>query len=292
MEARQKKYRVIFFGASEFAVPALERLARDGRFDVALVVTQPDRPTGRTQMVKAPPVKVAALKLDIPTADVSIFLDREKVMQRPDVAVIASYGKIISQSIIDFPLQGTLNVHPSLLPKYRGPSPIQTAIANGDAETGVTIMQVDAEMDHGPILAQRRVPVGPSDSTPALTAKLAEVGAELFVETLIPYLEGRARPIEQDHARATYTKLLERDDGRVDAAMSPAEIERRFRAYQPWPGIWTEYKDGKRKVRVKIIEMRGLRITQVQPEGKRKMTYEEFARGYPRGLEIQGRADG
>lgn len=292
MEARQKKYRVIFFGTSEFAVPILERLARDGRLDVALVVTQPDRPTGRTQTVTAPPVKVAAGILDIPTADISIFRDREKVMQRPDVAVIAAYGRIIKQDIIDLPLHGTVNVHPSLLPRYRGPAPIQTAIANGDAETGVTIMQVDAEMDHGPILAQRRVPVGPSDSSPALTAKLAEVGAELLVETLIPYLEGRAHPIEQDHARATYTKLLERDDGRVDAAMSPAEIERRFRAYQPWPGIWTEYRDGKRTVRVKIIGMDNTLFTRVQPEGKREMTYAEFLRGYPRGLEIQARADG
>lgn len=285
------KYTVIFFGTSEFAMPTLEQLVADARFNVALVVTMPDRPVGRSQNPAAAPIKTVAEKLGLSVAQYDKFSlkDRSSCVRKlsalnSDIAIVAAYGRIIPEEIINLPQHGTLNVHPSLLPKYRGPSPIQAAVANGDTETGVTIMKVDAEMDHGPILAQRIVPVGSSDSTPTLTKKLADVGAKLLVETIIPYLEGFLRPVEQDHARATYTKLLERDDGRISIHDLPDAIERKFRSYDPWPGIWTIASTPTREFRVKLIEVGvesgALVIRRVQPEGKRSMSYDEFLRGH------------
>jgi methionyl-tRNA formyltransferase len=233
---------IVFIGTPDFAVPSLRRLAADGHV-ITAVITQPDRPAGRGRRLAPPPVKVAAEELGLavlqpPTLRDAEPLDAIRALQ-PEAIVAVAYGQILRQELLDIPPRGVLNVHPSLLPRHRGASPIAGAILAGDDETGVSIMLMDAGMDSGPVLAQRRVPIGPLDTTGTLTTSLAELGAGLLAETLSRWLAGEIEPQPQDDSRATVTRLIRKEDGALNWHLSAAEIWRRVRAYNPWPGAAT-----------------------------------------------------
>ncbi|MBU2613485.1 methionyl-tRNA formyltransferase [Patescibacteria group bacterium] len=294
---------ILFLGTSEFAVPSLNALIDDGRFDVIGVVTQPDRPVGRHAVVTPPPVKTLAVARDIPVFQPEKVKDLkdDATFQtlfdpRPDAFVVVSYGKILPQWFLDLPTKGIVNVHGSLLPRWRGASPIQAAIAAGDAISGVTVMNIDAELDHGPLLATREEPILPSDTAGSLHDRLASLGGAMLPDVLDGYLAGSIHPVEQDHAKATECRTLTRDDGNIDWTKTSEEIERLVRAYDPWPGTWTMV-DGKR---LKILAARvaepdttkqpgemfvrdrkpfmscgsgtALELVTVQPEGKKPMS--------------------
>ncbi len=248
-------YRILFFGTSDFAVPSLNALSKDGRFEIVGVVTQPDRPVGRHAILTPPAIKMAAQKLGIKEIHQPEKLKDEafqswikEVGPSCDAFVVVSYGKILPQWLLDLPKQGIINVHGSLLPRWRGPSPIQAAIAAGDTVSGVTIMKIDAEMDHGPLLATKETPIHPDDTGGSLHDRLADLGAEILPETLTGYLDGSIAPKEQDHSLATPCKILTRDDGKIDWNKSAEEIERLVRAYNPWPGTWMMVGDKRLKV--------------------------------------------
>jgi len=244
--------RIIFFGTSDFAVPSLKALSSDGHFEIVGVVTQPDRPVGRHAEMTPPAVKKAAQGLGIST-----ILQPEKIKDEAfqtwintagptcDAFVVISYGKILPQWLLDLPKKGVVNIHGSVLPRWRGASPIQAAISAGDTESGVTIMQIDAEMDHGPTLAIETSPIRLEDTGESLHDRLADLGAALLPKTLTEYLAGNISPVVQDHAAATYCKILTRDDGKLDWTKPADELVRLIRAYHPWPGTWTVY-NGKR----------------------------------------------
>jgi methionyl-tRNA formyltransferase len=234
---------IVFIGTPEFAVPSLRRLVADGH-DVVAVVTQPDRATGRHRSrLTPPPVKEAALELGLTVLQPPTLRDPEAVAQLralgPEVLVVAAYGQILRPEVLAIPPRGALNVHASLLPKYRGASPIAAAILAGDGETGVSIMLMDAGMDTGPVLAMRSEAISPHDTTGSLTARLAELGSDLLGETLPRWLAGEIEPRPQDESRATVTRLTRKEDGAIDWARAAADIWRQVRACNPWPGAYT-----------------------------------------------------
>jgi len=242
----QKPYRIAFLGTSDFAVPILERLHTDEDFSVVEAVTRPDRPVGRKRALTAPPVKRAAETLGIPVWQPETLKDEEAAKHlsglNVEAYVVVAYGKILPKRLLDIPPFGGVNVHGSILPKYRGASPISAAIAAGEKETGVTVMVMDEKLDEGPALATEKIAVDDDDTTETLSRKLSELGASMIAPTLKLYLEGNVRPQPQDHAHASYTAILKREDGRVDWKKSAAEIERFVRAMTPWPeahAIWT-----------------------------------------------------
>ena len=244
--------KVIFFGTSEFAVPALVALQatrldsevdpRRAGYQLQAVITQPDKPKGRKQVLSPSPVKVMAQKFNLQVLQYSTLKSPEVIEKIKSFdavcAVVASYGKIIPQEILTAFPKGCINLHPSLLPKYRGPSPIQTAIFNGDSTTGTSIMVLDAELDHGPILAQKKIKIAASDTYLTLHNKLAEISTELLVKVLPRYLSGKVTITAQNHKKATFTKLLTRQDGKIDWRRSAPEIHNQIRAFTPWPGTW------------------------------------------------------
>ncbi len=228
-----------------------------------------------------------------------LLYDFEKIEElKPDLVIVASYGKIIPKKILEIPKYGALNVHPSLLPKYRGPSPIQTTIINGDKKTGVTIILMDEKIDHGPILAQQEWKIPNSnDQIPnksqipmtkityeELNKKLAELGVKLLIEIIPKWINGEIKAKPQDDSKATYTKILKRENGKIDWSKPDREIERQIRAFNPWPGTFTFIKHKNKTLRIKVLEAnlknKKLIIKKLQPEGKKPMTFEEFKRGY------------
>lgn len=246
---KEGKIRILFFGTSDFAVPALNALAKT--YSVAGVVTRPDERAGRKNVLTPPPVKTAAEELGVPV------LQPERLvaagLPHADVFVVAAYGKIISKEVLALPRLGTLNIHPSLLPRWRGPSPIQYAILSGDTETGVTIMSMDAEVDHGPIIASVKHSMFDKRYTyPQLHDVLARAGAELLIAALPRWITGETASVPQDHSNATYSKILTRDSGRIDWTKSAEEIERMVRAFHPWPGTWTVWTRGTSPLRMRI----------------------------------------
>jgi methionyl-tRNA formyltransferase len=211
------------------------------------VVTQPDRPVGRSARAAPPPVKALAQEHGLPVLQPP-SLRRPAALAaltrlRPEVGIVAAYGAILRPDVLDLPPQGYLNVHASLLPRWRGAWPVGAAILAGDAETGATIMRLDAGMDTGPILARRPTPIRPQDTTASLQERLATLGAELLVEVLPAYLAGRLVPEPQDDRAATYSQMVRKEDGRLDWSHPASELERRVRAMQPWPGAWTVWGD-------------------------------------------------
>ena len=237
--------RIVFMGTPVYAVPVLEALLSLGTRVVG-VYTQPGKPVGRGRTPGSPPVKTSALDNGI-----EVFqppsLRRAEVQQQlasltPDLIVVAAYGKILPQEVLDIPVHGCVNVHPSLLPRYRGPSPVATAILGGDKETGTTIMLLDEGMDSGPILASRTVPIHPSATTGCLTQSLFRLGAELLTETLPLWLKGEVTPQPQVPSQATATQKLEKAHGEAKWVDSAEELERRVRAFTPWPGFFTFWK--------------------------------------------------
>lgn len=246
---------IIFFGTSDFAIPALEALAAGGRRPAA-VITRPDEPAGRKHLLTPPPVKLAAGRLGIQVFQpekLDTSFNSQVTILKPDLFVVASYGKIIPAEILALPAYGALNIHPSLLPRWRGPSPIQAAILAGDAATGVTIIALDNQMDHGPIVAQAALDKSLAGMDyPALREALARLGADLLIETLPVWIAGGITPAPQDESRATYCKILTREDGRIIWTKSAEEIERMVRGLRPWPDTWTRWRAARRAARLRI----------------------------------------
>lgn len=233
---------IVFIGTPAFAVPSLRRLASEG-YHIAAVVTQPDRPAGRGRHPAPPPVKSAAEDLGLSVLQPASLRDPDAVGEiaslKPEVIVAVAYGQILRESVLSIPPRGVLNVHPSLLPRWRGASPIASALLAGDEQTGVTIMLMDPGMDSGPILSQKTYPVSPADTTGSLTEALSREGAALLVHTLPRWLAGETEPRPQDESQATVSRLLTKEDGRIDWSKPAADIWRQVRAFNPWPGAYT-----------------------------------------------------
>lgn len=297
--------KFIFFGTSEFSVAILEKLISDF-FYPALVVSQPARPAGRKQIMTEPPIKHVCdthlLKLLQPERVKDI--EQTIAELKPDLIITASYGQIIPDSILSLAKHGALNVHTSLLPLHRGASPIQAAILAGDHETGVTIMKMDAQMDHGDIIIQRRTPIEPTDSAVSLHARLASIGADTLAKIIPDYVSGKLKATPQDHDSATFTKLIKKDDARLSFDRPVSDVERAVRAYYDWPCAWTVLPNGKRAKILQAAMDTGedaaepgtlvikedqasiackdgfLRLIHIQVEGKNTTPAAEFARGY------------
>ena len=251
---------ILFFGTPEFALPALAGLI-DAGYRLIGVVTQPDEPKRRKRVLTPPPVKVLAQQHGIPVFQPE-KLDGDFKLHvanlKPDLFVVAAYGKIIPKKILDLPRYGALNIHPSLLPRWRGPSPIQTTILHGNRDTGVTIMQMDERMDHGPIIANYKLQITNYKITyPELHDRLSKLGAELLMGTLPRWIADEITPVPQDESQAIYCKLLAKNSGRIDWGKPAEEIERMIRAFQPWPGTWTIWKTdaGDRRIRIEEADV-------------------------------------
>lgn len=309
-----EKYKIIFMGTPEIAGETLQKLIESEIYKPAIVITQQDKPVGRKQTITPPPVKVLAQKNNIEVFQPENLKD-ENVVSRiknisPDLIIIVAYGKIIPKEIIDIPKKGILNIHTSLLPRHRGASPIHHAILAGDKEIGVTIMKIDEKMDHGPIVAQEKIIISENETYETLYKKLSGFGAKLLIETLPLWFEDKIKEKEQDHSKATFTKIIKKDDGKITEANTALEIYRMFRAFMPWPGVYFEIKTkNSTLLRVKITDMSLIscessnrkplevflnankelilntkegcvRLLQVQPESKNKITGKEFFSGY------------
>lgn len=233
---------IVFMGTPSFAVPSLRLLADQG-YRIAAIYTQPDRPAGRGRRPKPPPVKLAAQELGLPVRQPPTLRDPEALAElaslRPQVIVVVAYGQLLRQEVLDIPPRGVLNIHPSLLPRHRGTSPIPTAILAADDRTGVTVMLMDPGMDSGPILAQRSLSIEPSDTTASLTDKLSRLAADLLAETLPRWLNGDIQPQPQDDSQATKAPLLRKEHGAIDWSLPAVHIWRQVRAYNPWPGAFS-----------------------------------------------------
>ncbi len=266
--------RILFFGTPDFAVPTLERLVRDNR-TIAGVVTNPDEPAGRGGALTPPPVKIAAQKYGLPLFQPALLVPETWKTEFPeaDIFVVAAYGHIIKRPLLELPRLGVLNVHPSLLPRWRGPSPIEHTILEGDEKTGVTIMLLDELMDHGPIVAQTTVPLAGSRPVSAeLAGELAKRGAELLAETLPAWVSGNIKPQPQNDAYATYSKILKKDDGRIMWSERASRIDRMVRAFNPRPGTWTLWPGGEKIYRIRIERTFGV-VDDVAPEGRDGFTW-------------------
>jgi len=305
--------KIVFIGTPEFGALVLEKLVENNLKPI-LVVTAPDKPVGRKQILTPPPVKILTEKYQIPILQPEQILNSKVEIRNsnPNLIIVASYSQILPKEILEIPKYGCLNLHPSLLPCWRGPSPIQYTILAGDEETGVTIILMDEKMDHGPILANRKLLIANRKITyDKLLKELANLGGELLIETIPKWIKGEIKAVPQNESRATYSKILKREDGKIDWSKSAQEIERQIRAFNPWPGsycLWPQ-KDKERKL--KILKARasiqknygpfGIRgktflapndeiaaqtkkdfliIEELQLEGKKPTTSEEFLRGY------------
>ncbi len=308
---------LVFCGTPRFAVPALEALVA-AHHAVRLVVTQPDRPRGRGMELVQSPVKEAAIGLGLPIVQPATIKTNEEFRSqitalKPDAIIVVGYGRIIPQWMIDLPRFGNLNLHGSLLPKYRGAAPIQWAIARGESVTGVTTMRIDAGLDTGDILLQRELPISRDDTAETLAPRLASIGAELMVETLRGLETGQIRPVPQDHSKATLAPILKKEDGRMDFSRSAGDLFNRMRGFRPWPGAFTTFKTKTLQVHraepaqaphllqpggiavegshlfIGCGEGTALDLLEVQIEGRRRMSAQEFINGYrPKSAESLG----
>jgi len=300
---------LVFCGTPRFAVPTLETLVASGH-RIHLVVTQPDRPKGRGLELVASPVKQSALQLNLPiTQPEKIKANEEFRAQlagiKPDAIIVVGYGRIIPQWMLDLPPLGNINLHASLLPKYRGAAPIQWAIANGESLTGNTTMRIDAGLDTGDILLQQELPIAPDDTSETLAPKLATAGADLMIETLRGFHAGTIQPRPQDPAQASLAPILKKEDGQLDFSRTATEIYNRLRAFQPWPGAYSKFRgkslqilkarpapDPQSEIKeseIKVIADRllaacgqntSLEILDLQLEGKKRTTAKDFIHGY------------
>lgn len=300
--------RVVFMGTPEFAVPTLRALLDHPDFAVVGVVTQPDRPAGRGQEAHPSPVKRVAMAAGVPVFQPEKLRTPEAFTQlrawAPDLIIVAAFGQILRQNVLDLPPKGCINVHASLLPRWRGAAPIPAAIRAGDAQSGITIMQMDAGMDTGPILAQRSIPLDPRETGQSLHDKLALLGGELLLETLPAYLAGqiRPRPQPEDPTLITYAPPLKKEEGLIDWTRSAAEIDRLVLAFTPWPGTFTYWNgrllkvlsgtpaDGALEPGRVVRQGTGLAVgtgagvfvvERLQLEGRKAVSAEEFVRGQP-----------
>jgi len=298
-------------GTAELSCASLEKLARDKSYSVVAVVTQPEKPKGRELKLTPSPVKVLAEKLNVPVLQPPRARDEKFIGEllelNPDLIVVVAYGQILPPAILELPRFGCLNVHTSLLPKYRGAAPIQWAIASGDAETGVTIMKMDAGLDTGPVLSTRRTPILPADDSQLLHDRLAQLGAELLVETIPDYVAGKIQAQPQTLEGSSYAAKIKKEDGKIDWHQPATQIWNRLRAFTPWPGAFTflqaEPKPQLLKIwKAGVVENHGptgivlsadktgiivgcgqgaLRILELQREGGKRLTAEQFLAGFP-----------
>lgn len=308
------KIKTIFMGTPEFSIPTLEALIKSDFIEVTAVVCNPDKPVGRDQILTLPPTKILAQENNIPVIQPDRIRKPEWIEKikdlKPDLIIVAAFGQIIPKDILDIPKYKSINVHGSLLPKLKGASPIQYAVLEGYKKTGVTIMIMDELMDHGPILSQRDIELSPKETAHTLHDKMSVVGAELLMDTLPDWIDGKITPKEQDHENATLTKIISKEDGKIVWADDADKIERKIRAFNPWPSTFCLFKDqdGKEK-RLKILESdvekcdkenEGfgrlftddknnlivktgkdcLKLIKMQPEGKNPMSSAEFLNGY------------
>ena len=308
---RMAALKIIFMGTAELSCASLEKLARDKKFSILAVVTQPDKPKGRELKLTPSPVKALAEKLNLPVLQPLKARDEKFISElrelKPDLLVVVAYGQILPPALLAMPPHGCLNVHTSLLPKYRGAAPIQWAIADGEPETGVTIMQMDAGLDTGPILSIRRTPILPTDDSQILHDRLAQLGAELLAETIPGYIAGNILPQPQPATGSTYAAKIKKEDGKIDWHQPAEKIWNRLRAFTPWPGAFTFLQaDGKPQLlkiwraepvakiggagEILSAEKSGivvgcgknaLRILELQREGGKRMTAEQFLIGHP-----------
>jgi methionyl-tRNA formyltransferase len=300
--------RIVFIGAGEIGVPTLQALLKS-EHEVVGVVTQPDKPVGRSQLIEPPPIKNALSETNIPVLQPARIKDRQAIEEiralRPDVIVVMAYGQILPRDVLEIPEIGCLNLHASLLPRWRGAAPIQAAIAAGDREIGITVMYMDEGLDTGDILLQRTIDILPADTGGALHDRLAGVAPETLLESLNLLAKGKAPRTPQDNAVATYAPKLKREDGKIDWSDPADAIERKIRAFDPWPGAFmTVSTNGARNLKIfsaTVIDLRGkpgkilrseaelvvaagegaLSLGEVQLEGKRRMSAMEFLRGHP-----------
>jgi len=301
------KFSIAYFGSPDFSARFLEKLLTDksiNKFiEVKLVVTQPDRPIGRKQVLTSTPVKIIAKKYNIKLLEIGNFLgqlDQLKI-RNLDLVLVYAFGVIIPKELLDLPKYGFWCIHPSLLPKYRGTSPMATALINGDRETGVTIIKMDEKIDHGPIISQEEYEILPTDKRPDLEIKLTDLSFRMFKKLIKTGVEGKRVLKEQNHQQATYTKKLKKDDGFIEfqklkfstgsnykGHYSSSEVEKLFNLFRglyPWPGLWTILPNGKR---LKITDMelydfknfKTLRLLKVQLEGKKEVDFETFNKVY------------
>lgn len=300
--------RIVFFGTPDYVLPILDAVnkafkEKHGKSPIIAVVTQPPRPVGRQKLLKYSPVDDWAHKRDIPKYFFPEDLIKNNI--KADLGILASYGLIIPKEVIKIFPHGILVIHPSLLPQFRGSSPVQAAVVTDTNPTGVTIFKMDEKLDHGPVVVQFKEDILPDDTGESLRDRLFAKSAEILVETIPPYVQGKAKPKPQDDAKATYTKMVKKEDGFVNLDQPEADqIERKLRAYTPWPGIWTEVKINGENKRLKILKLhlekdtsqvadlpraksRGrtpgmvLALDQVQLEGKNKVTWKQFKEAYP-----------
>jgi methionyl-tRNA formyltransferase len=304
LQSKFMSMRIVFMGSPDFAVPTLRRLAET--YPVTGVVTQPDRPAGRGRVLTPPPVKVLAQELGLDIIQPEKLREPEAQARlqdwAPDLIVVAAFGQILRKSVLELPRFGCVNVHASLLPRWRGAAPIHAAILHGDHETGATIMVMDPGIDTGPMLAQRAMPIQPDDTAASLSTRLSEAGADLLIETLPGYLRGEIVPQPQDEGLATYAPMLRKEEGLLDFTQPAEELERRVRAFSPWPGAFFDWQGQPLKVhRAHVLFCAGsntagqrtvqeglpavgtghgcLVLDEVQPPGKRAMSGRDFLRG-------------
>lgn len=303
--------RIIFMGTAELSCASLEKLSSDKIFQVVAVVTQPDKPKGRDLKLTPSPVKVLAEKLNLPVLQPLKARDEKFITElrelKPDLMVVVAYGQILPQVMLDLPPHGCLNVHTSLLPKYRGAAPIQWAIADGNAETGVTIMKMDAGLDAGPILSIRRTPILPTDDSQVLHDRLAQLGAELLVETIPGYVAGKIQTQPQPVEGSTYAAKIKKEDGQIDWSLPAETIWNRLRAFTPWPGAFAFLQTESKPQLLKILQAEvvpksgeagevlsadkagivvgcgenALRVLELQREGGKRLKAEQFLSGFP-----------
>ncbi len=244
------KPRIVFLGSPDFALPSLRALVNAA--EVVGVVTQPDRAAGRGRVLRPPPVKVLAQELELPVFQPEKLRSSEALEQlrawAPDLIVVAAFGQILKPALLDLPSHGSLNVHASLLPRWRGAAPIQAAISHGDEETGVTIMKMDPGLDTGPILRQRALRIAPDDTAGSVSEKLSHLGADLLIETFPGYLSGEIKPNPQPEEGVTYAPTLKKEQGRLDFTKPAPELARHVRAFDPWPGTFMDFAGGTMKV--------------------------------------------
>ena len=307
-----KQYRIIFFGTPEFSAIILDKLINSPFCPIA-VVTAPDKLKGRKQILTPSQTKELSIKENVPVFQPALLKDNPQVIKelsdlKPDLFIVAAYGLILPLEILNIPHNGCINIHPSLLPKYRGASPIQQTILNGDKKTGTTLILMDEKMDHGPILAQRELEsqiLISKITYHELSTKLAILSANLLIDTLPKFLEKKIKPMRQNHKKATFVKRINKEDGKIDWTKSAIEIERMTRAYHPWPGTYTNLTTKKLKIiNVEILEINhkkqpgtmfvveskipavacgknALILKEIQLAGKNIITGEEFINGYP-----------
>jgi len=298
--------RIVFMGSPDFALPVLSSLAAVRNYQVIGVVTQPDRASGRGRELKMPPVKTLALELNIPVMQPEKLRAPDAMDQlralNPDLIVVAAFGQILKKDVLDLPRYGCINVHASLLPRWRGAAPINAAILAGDEETGVTIMQMDVGLDTGPMLAKKSVRLKPDDTTGSVLQAISTLGAKLLIETLPEYISGNLKSVPQSEEGATYAPMLKKEDGMLDCMRSAIELERRVRAMNPWPGAWFAWNGNPLKVmrasvvyaekglvngsrfvvdgRPAVQSSQGVLILdEVQPAGKKVMSGKSFLAG-------------